>query len=165
VDTVLVGADGVAIFPTVTYPFTGTIPTVVRVPVGHRPTHLALDRTRHRAFVLATGSNAITILDQRAGPLSSAIHAQPLAASLPAGFAPYSVAVDSVSGAAFIGSSHQPALLVVTSAAHRYRSRLIHLDTIPGALAVDTPRRLLIVAGALPGLPLLEEIRLVDLLS
>jgi DNA-binding beta-propeller fold protein YncE len=165
VDTVLVGAAGVAVFPTATYPFTGTTPTVVRVPVGRSPTHLALDRTRHRAFVLATGSNAITILDQRAGPLSSATHSQSLSNSLPAGFAPYSVAVDAVSGAAFVGSSRQQSLAVVTAGLQGYSVRLIHLDVVPGALAVDRSRGMLIVAGAQPGPSLLEEIRLADLLS
>jgi DNA-binding beta-propeller fold protein YncE len=165
VDTVLVGADSVAVFPTATSPFSGTVPTAVRVPVGHRPTHLALDRARHRAFVLATGSNAVAILDQRAGPLSGATRVQTLAASLPAGFAPYSVAVDPVSGGAFIGSSRQPSLLVVTGTVQGYHSQIIHLDTVPGALAVDAARRVLIVAGALPGPPLLEVIRLADLLS
>jgi hypothetical protein len=163
VDTVLVGADSVAVFPVAASPFAGTIPTAVRVPVGHRPTHLALDRARHRAFVLATGSNAVAILDQRAGPLSGATSVQMLAAPLPGGFAPYSVAVDPVSGAAFIGSSRQPSLVVVTGTAQGYRSHLIHLDTVPGALAVDAARRVLIVAGASPGRPLLEVIRLADL--
>jgi hypothetical protein len=55
--------------------------------------------------------------------------------------------------------------MVVTGAAQRYRSHLLHLDTVPGALTVDASRHLLIVAGALPGPPLLEEIRLADLLT
>ncbi|MGH2409466.1 MAG: hypothetical protein ACRDGS_03750, partial [Chloroflexota bacterium] len=114
VDTVLVGADQVAVFPTAAYPFTGAPSAVVHVAVGHRPTHLALDPARHRAFVLATGGNTITILDQRARPLPRATRARTLAAALPDGFAPYSAAVDTVSGAAFIGSSRQRSLLVVT---------------------------------------------------
>jgi DNA-binding beta-propeller fold protein YncE len=164
VDTVLVGADAVAVFPTATSPFTGPPSPVVHIVVGHGPTHLALDRVRHRAFVLDTGGNSVTILDQQAGPPASAMRAQSLAATLPRGFAPYSAAVDEVSGAAFIGSSRQRSLLVVTPSGQGYHTRLIQLDTVPGALIVDAPRRLLIVTGARPGLPLLEEVRLADLL-
>jgi hypothetical protein len=164
VDTVLVGADGVAVFPTATAPVTGAPPSVVRVAVGHRPTHLALDPVRHRAFVLDTGSNGVSILDQRAGSPPGATRAQPLTVALPGGFAPYSAAVDPVSGAAFFGSSRLRSLLVVTPGGQGFRARLIPLDTVPGALSVATPRRLLIVAGAPPGPPLLEEVRLADLL-
>jgi hypothetical protein len=72
--------------------------------------------------------------------------------------------VDEGRGAALIGSSRQRALLVVAPSGTGYHTRIVQLGTVPGALAIDTARQLLIVVGARPGPSLLEEVSLADLL-
>ncbi len=63
------------------------------------------------------------------------------------GNAPYSVAVDGPRGLIFVASARQPTLTIVDSRKGRVRGT-VRLDMVGGVLAVDSGRRLLIVAGA-----------------
>lgn len=111
---------------------TSASPIVRTVAVGKSPTALLLDERTHRAFVVNSDSNDVTVIDTRTGALVCTTRVGPRPAGGPRGMA----AVDERTGRVFIVNGGANSVDVLDAASGTLR-RIVTVGAAPWALDLD----------------------------